>query len=57
MEVVSSKYAYRIEAKVLTQGLDMNYVCVIYGILGLVVSADWILRGRKSYLTNFPPAL
>lgn len=28
---------------------SMNYVCVIYGILVLIIAGDWLARGRKSY--------
>lgn len=28
---------------------NMNYVCVVYGILVLIIAIDWLLRGRRSY--------
>lgn len=27
----------------------MNYVCVVYFIVVLIVAADWIVRGRRKY--------
>ncbi|KAJ5726081.1 amino acid transporter [Penicillium malachiteum] len=37
-------------------GGNMNYVSVIYGIVGFIILADWVLRARKTYLTNICPA-
>lgn len=28
---------------------NMNYVCVVYGIVVFLLGADWLFRGRKSY--------
>ena len=28
---------------------DMNYVSVVYAVVGIIVAADWCLRGRKVY--------
>jgi choline transport protein len=27
----------------------MNYVTVVYGILGMIIAVDWIVRGRKGF--------
>ncbi len=29
--------------------VDMNYVSAVYGILAIIVSADWFMRGRRHY--------
>lgn len=31
---------------------DMNYISAVYGVLAIVIAADWAFRGRKSYLGN-----
>lgn len=28
---------------------NMNYVSAVYGVVGMIIAADWTLRGRKSY--------
>ena len=28
---------------------NMNYVSVVYAVVAIIVSTDWLVRGRKSY--------
>ena len=28
---------------------NMNYVSAVYGVVGIVIAGDWLLRGRKGY--------
>ena len=32
-----------------TDCLDMNYVCVVYAIVVLLITIDWQFRGRRSF--------
>lgn len=27
----------------------MNYVSAVYGILAIIITADWFMRGRRQY--------
>ncbi|PYI17512.1 choline transporter [Aspergillus violaceofuscus CBS 115571] len=31
---------------------NMNYICVIYAVIGCIVVTDWFARARKVYLSN-----
>ncbi|KAI4287047.1 MAG: hypothetical protein L6R35_003701 [Caloplaca aegaea] len=28
---------------------NMNYVSAVYGILAIIITADWFMRGRRQY--------
>jgi hypothetical protein len=30
-------------------GKDMNYISAVYGIVILIVTLDWFIRGRREY--------
>lgn len=29
--------------------LDMNYVCVVYAVVGCIIAVDWVVRGKRRF--------
>lgn len=27
----------------------MNYVCVVYAVVGSIIAIDWVMRGKKKF--------
>lgn len=28
---------------------NMNYVCAVYGVIGVIITVDWLVRGKRKY--------
>ncbi|KAE8360453.1 hypothetical protein BDV27DRAFT_134561, partial [Aspergillus caelatus] len=33
----------------LTRNTDMNYVCVVYAVVGSIIAIDWAVRGKRKF--------
>ncbi|RAL14722.1 amino acid transporter [Aspergillus homomorphus CBS 101889] len=43
---------YSFPAQMPATGGNMNYVCVIYAVIGVIMIIDWFSRARRIYLSN-----